>query len=292
MRSTIAAMPAEQVNILGVGVHAVDPEAAVSFLCSQIDEGEKGYVCLAGVHGIMEAQRDSVLKAIFAKAVLVAPDGMPTVWLGRAQGFRDMRRVFGPDLMIDIFAREEFRNCVHFLCGGAPGVAENLREALVRRFPRAKIAGTYTPPFRPMTVDEERDLTAQVRAAQPDIIWVGLSTPKQEKFMSRYLPLLDTKLMIGVGAAFLFHTGAIRDSPDWVKRAGLQWLHRLLQEPSRLWKRYVLNNPSFIVHVLLQLLGMKRYALASAADDVSMDVPDDGRTDRRDGAVSRSPFQS
>jgi N-acetylglucosaminyldiphosphoundecaprenol N-acetyl-beta-D-mannosaminyltransferase len=194
---------------------------------------------------------------------------MPTVWIGRAQGFREVQRVFGPDLMIDILARAEFRDCVHFLCGGAEGVAENLREALLRRFPWAKIAGTFTPPFRPMTSEEERELAAKVLLAQPDIIWVGLSTPKQERFMSRYLPMLDTKLMIGVGAAFLFHTGAIRDSPEWVKRAGLQWLHRLLQEPSRLWKRYVLNNPPFVLHVLLQLLGVKRYTLASATSDIS-----------------------
>ena len=267
MRSTIAAKPAEQVNVLGVGVHAVDPEKAALFLRDQIDGGEKGYVCLAGVHGIMEAQRDPELKSIFAKAVLVAPDGMPTVWIGRAQGFREMQRVFGPDLMIAILAREEFRDCVHFLCGGAPGVADNLQEALVRRFPWVKIAGTYTPPFRAMTSDEEKELAAKVRSARPDIIWVGLSTPKQERFMSRYLPILDTKLMIGVGAAFLFHTGAIRDSPDWVKRAGLQWLHRLFQEPSRLWKRYLLNNPPFLFHVLLQVFGVKHYTLASACSD-------------------------
>ena len=267
----------KQVNVLGVGVHAVDPERAALFLRDQIDGGGKGYVCLAGVHGIMEAQRDPGLKSIFAKAVLVAPDGMPTVWIGRGQGFREMQRVFGPDLMIDIFAREEFRDCVHFLCGGAAGVAENLRDALLRRFPWGKIAGTYTPPFRPMTSDEERELAAKVRSVQPDIIWVGLSTPKQERFMSRYLPLLDTKLMIGVGAAFLFHTGAIRDSPDWVKRAGLQWLHRLFQEPSRLWKRYVLNNPPFVFRVLLQLLGVTHYRLASATSDVSMSGSNDVR---------------
>jgi N-acetylglucosaminyldiphosphoundecaprenol N-acetyl-beta-D-mannosaminyltransferase len=241
-------------------------EKALLTLDTRIREKAKGYVCLAGVHGIMEAQRDPGLKSIFAEALLVAPDGMPTVWIGRAQGFRDMQRVFGPDLMIEIFAREEFCNCVHFLCGGEPGVAENLRDALLRRFPGAKIAGTYSPPFRTMTTEEERELAAMVRSVQPDIIWVGLSTPKQERFMARYLPILDTKLMIGVGAAFLFHTGAIQDSSKWVKRAGLQWLHRLFQEPSRLWRRYLLNNPPFIFSVLLQILGLKHYTLASTAE--------------------------
>jgi N-acetylglucosaminyldiphosphoundecaprenol N-acetyl-beta-D-mannosaminyltransferase len=126
---------------------------------------------------------------------------------------------------------------------------------MLQRFPWVQIAGTFTPPFRPMTAMEEGVLETKVRSLRPDIIWVGLSTPKQERFMARYLPVLDTKLMIGVGAAFLFHTGSLQDSPKWVKHAGLQWLHRLLQEPSRLWKRYLLNNPRFIVCALLQLMG-------------------------------------
>jgi N-acetylglucosaminyldiphosphoundecaprenol N-acetyl-beta-D-mannosaminyltransferase len=116
-----------------------------------------------------------------------------------------------------------------------------------------------------MTPVEESELEARVRSIKPDIIWVGLSTPKQERFMARYLPLLDTKLMIGVGAAFLFHTGAVKDSPKWVKQAGMQWLHRLLQEPSRLWKRYLLNNPCFVFYALLQSVGLKRCPLRTGA---------------------------
>lgn len=253
--------PAGQVNVLGVGIHAVDMQSAASFLNSVIRKGGKGYVCLTGVHGVMEARRNPDLKSIFAKALLVAPDGMPAVWMGRLQGFSTIQRVFGPDLMIDIIGRVEFRTCTHFLCGGEPGVAEKLREDILQRFPWIRITGTYSPPFRPMTAAEESDLKAKVRSSSPDIIWVGLSTPKQERFMARYLPVLDTKLMIGVGAAFLFHTGALRDSPDWVKHAGLQWLHRLLQEPSRLWKRYLVNNPRFIVCALLQLTGLRPHTL-------------------------------
>jgi len=253
--------PAGQVNVLGVAVHAVDKQSTALLVAEQIRSGEKGYVCLTGVHGIMEAQRDPDLKSIFAEALLVAPDGMPTVWMGHLQGFTTMQRVFGPDLMLDIMGRAECRNCVHFLCGGEPGVAETLRDEMLRRFPWVQISGTYSPPFRPMTVMEESELKATVRSLRPDIIWVGLSTPKQERFMARYLPVLDTKLMVGVGAAFLFHTGAIKDSPIWVKNAGLQWLHRLLQEPSRLWRRYLLNNPWFIFCALLQVVGLKHYSL-------------------------------
>lgn len=252
---------AGQVNVLGIGIDPVDIESTALLFEARIKDGAKGYVCLTGVHGIMEAQRDPNLKSIFAEALLVAPDGMPTVWMGHLQGFSAMKRVFGPDLMVNIIGRAEFRSCTHFFCGGEPGVAESLRSVMSRRFPWAKIVGTYSPPFRPMTALEERELESRVRSLRPDIIWVGLSTPKQERFMARYLPVLDTKLMIGVGAAFLFHTGAIQDSPGWVKWVGLQWLHRLLQEPSRLWKRYLLNNPIFIISALLQICGLKHYTL-------------------------------
>ncbi len=253
----------EMVNILGVGVHPIDMQSAIFFVKAQIKSNTKGYICLAGVHGVMEAQRDSVLKRIFSKALLVAPDGMPTVWLGHLQGFHAMKRVFGPELMLEIISGTEFRECTHFFCGGEPGVAETLRRNMLEQFPWVKITGTYSPPFRVMTDTEEQELFELVHSLHPDIIWVGLSTPKQERFMAHYLPILNTKLMIGVGAAFLFHTGAIRDSPRWVKNLGLQWLHRLFQEPSRLWKRYVLNNPLFVFYSLLQIIGLKRYTFES-----------------------------
>jgi N-acetylglucosaminyldiphosphoundecaprenol N-acetyl-beta-D-mannosaminyltransferase len=255
------AVISKQVNILGVGVHAVDMQEVTAILERGVRRRTKSYVCLAGVHGIMEAQRDAKLKSILAKALLVAPDGMPTIWIGRLRGFHTMRRVFGPDLMVEVIRGLRFRNCSHFFCGGGPGVAESLRDEILGRFPWVKVAGTYSPPFRAMTASEEAEFVAKVNATKPDIIWVGLSTPKQERFMAHYLPALDTHLMVGVGAAFLFHTGAIRDSPEWVKRLGLQWLHRLIQEPTRLWRRYLFNNPSFVVYAFLQLIGLKRYSL-------------------------------
>jgi N-acetylglucosaminyldiphosphoundecaprenol N-acetyl-beta-D-mannosaminyltransferase len=255
----------DRANVLGVGVHTVGLQDTASILETQIREKRKGYVCLAGVHGIMEAQRNPQLTSIFADASLVVPDGMPIVWISHLQGFAATQRVFGPDLMADIMGSAQFRNCVHFLCGGEDGVADRLRDEMVRRFPWVKIAGTYSPPFRSLTNAEEQTFIAKVRTLQPDIIWMGISTPKQERFMAHYLPMLDTTLMIGVGAAFLFHTDAIRDSPEWVKRAGMQWLHRLSQEPKRLWKRYLWNNPLFIIYVFLQIIGWKRYTLKTSS---------------------------
>jgi N-acetylglucosaminyldiphosphoundecaprenol N-acetyl-beta-D-mannosaminyltransferase len=234
-------------------------EGAVSRVAEALREKQKGYICMAGVHGIMEAQRDPSLLPIYAQSLMTAPDGTPTTWVGRWQGHSRMERVPGPELMIEIIGRKEFAQYTHYFYGGKEGVAEELREALTTRFPRARIVGTFTPPFRDLTSTEELEFIEDVRKRKPDIIWVGISTPKQEHFMARYLARLDTTLMFGVGAAFDFHTGRIQDCANWIKRAGLQWLDRLVQDPRHLWKRYLRNNPSFVCHILLQLTGLRIY---------------------------------
>ncbi len=247
------------VKVLGIPVESLDMEGAVARVAEELKARRNGYVCLIGVHGIMEAQRDPDLAQVYARATLMVPDGTPTVWIGRLQGFRRMQRVAGPDLMLEIFRRKEFANRTHFLYGGKESVAEELRERLMQRFPWVHIVGTYTPPFRELTVQEEESLANRLRDLKPDMIWVGISTPKQERFMMRFLPLLDSTLMFGVGAAFDFHTGRIKDSPRWVKRAGLQWLHRLIQDPRRLFWRYLHSNSAFLWHIALQLTGFRNY---------------------------------
>jgi N-acetylglucosaminyldiphosphoundecaprenol N-acetyl-beta-D-mannosaminyltransferase len=249
-------------NVLGVAVDAVDMPEALARVESAIFNGRRGYVCVTGVHGVMESQQDPEFRRILNRALLNVPDGMPTVWVGRLQGFRHMRRVFGPDLMLALCQRPEFRNYRHFFCGGLPGVAEDLARTLAARCPGLRVVGSYTPPFRPLDERERRQLCRAVAVAQPDIIWVGLSTPKQERFMAEYHAQLETRLMIGVGAAFDLHTGRMRDAPEWVKQAGLQWLHRLAQDPKRLWKRYLRNNPQFLCKISCQLLGITEYELS------------------------------
>ena len=248
-------------NVLGVGVSAVNMEEAVSQLRFALDSGHRGYVCVTGVHGVMEAQSDQDLRNILNSSLLTTPDGMPTVWIGRLQGFLRMRRVFGPDFMLRVCGMSCRKGYTQFLYGGNEGVAEQLRNILIRRFPTLRIVGTYTPPFRPLTSKEQTSLATIVAHLKPDIFWVGLSTPKQERFMSEYLGKLDTKIMVGVGAAFDYLTGTIRDAPPWVKTAGLQWLHRLMQEPRRLWRRYLINNPRFLLKIALQLTGVREYRL-------------------------------
>ncbi len=249
-------------NVLGVGVHAVDMTRAVNIIAHAVLDRTEGYICVTGVHGVMEAQRDPALREVFSRALMVVPDGMPTVWMGRLQGHRRMQRVFGPDLMLGVMNNRQLRNCSHFLYGGAEGIAEQLERSLRRRFPAIRIVGTYTPPFRPLNEIEQTHLSQSIASVQPDIVWIGLSTPKQERFMAEYLPRLDCTLMIGVGAAFDFHSGKLKDSPSWVKQLGLQWLHRLLQEPARLWKRYLINNPLFLAQAILQVTGLRRFDLS------------------------------
>jgi N-acetylglucosaminyldiphosphoundecaprenol N-acetyl-beta-D-mannosaminyltransferase len=246
-------------NVLGVRVDALNMERTLARIKEALASRSKGYVCMAGVHGIMEAQRNPSIGCAYANAMLTLPDGRPTVWVGRWQGHDSMRQVTGPDLMLEIFRRREFAEYSHFFYGGKQGIAEELAEKLTRRFPWARIAGTYTPPFRDLSISESGDLIKRIRYLKPDILWVGISTPRQELFMRNYLPLLDTTLMFGVGAAFDFHTGRIRDCSEWVKRAGLQWLHRMVQDPRPLWRRYLRNNPAFVWKIALQLAGMRTY---------------------------------
>jgi N-acetylglucosaminyldiphosphoundecaprenol N-acetyl-beta-D-mannosaminyltransferase len=243
-------------NVLGVGVSAINMQDALVQTEALLQRGGHGYVCVTGVHGVMEAQSDSGFRNILNNSFLTTPDGMPLVWLGRLDGHENMGRVYGPDYMLELCGISVDKGYRHFLYGGNLGVAEKLRDALQAKFPGLNIVGTYTPPFRPLNATEEAELTDLISVAKPDVLWIGLSTPKQERFMAEYADKLDVKLMVGVGAAFDIHTGSIVDAPDWMKRSGLQWLHRLMQEPSRLWRRYLINNPKFIWKVMLQLAGI------------------------------------
>jgi len=245
-------------NVLGVGIHAINMEDAVQWSERLLESGGKGYVCVTGVHGVMESRSDPGLRDILNRAFLCVPDGMPTVWVGRLQGHRDMQRVYGPDYMLELCRRSVLHGYRHFLYGGAPGVVEMLKARLEKQMSQLKIVGTYTPPFRPLTLEQERELIEMVAHKKPDIVWVGLSTPKQEQFMARYLDRLEVKLMAGVGAAFDLHAGLCRDAPGWIKRCGLQWLHRLHQEPRRLGPRYLRHNPRFVWDICGQLAGWKR----------------------------------
>lgn len=250
-------------NVLGVGIHALNMDQAVGAIEEALTSHKKGYVCVTGVHGVMEAQTDASMRTIVNRSFLTVPDGKPTVWVGRLQGHSHMGHVPGPQLMLRVCARSAAKGYTHFLFGGAEGVAEQLARSLRRQFPGINIVGSYTPPYRRLSVSEEKELTDLLERLRPDITWVGLSTPKQEKFMAEYLPRLRTTIMIGVGAAFDIHTGRIQDAPDWMKTLGLAWVNRLAQEPRRLWRRYAIIVPTFLCAITAQFLRLKRYDVRS-----------------------------
>ena len=249
----------KQINILGIPVAAVNISQVVQFAGQLIKEGQKGYVTVTGVHGIIESQKSYAVKHAHLNAFLTVPDGMPLVYIGRWKGFKKIDRCYGPDLMLAVMEESLKHYWTHYFYGGKEGVAQELKMVFEKKFPGIKIVGTYTPPFRPLNDFEKKQFISEINRLKPNFIWVGLSTPKQELFMYEYLPLLNTNIMVGVGAAFDFHTGQIPMAPRWMQRMALEWLYRLLSEPKRLWKRYFYIVPTFLFYFLLQELGLKKF---------------------------------
>jgi N-acetylglucosaminyldiphosphoundecaprenol N-acetyl-beta-D-mannosaminyltransferase len=248
-------------NVLGVGISVLNLPSATDRVFEAVYEGRKGYVCVTGVHGVIEAQSDPEFRRMLNDSFLTTPDGMPMVWMGKINGFKEMDRVYGPDLMAEVCRRSAETGNTHYLYGGGDGVVEELAAALENRFPGIRIIGKYTPPFRPLNGDEESALVAELAEKKPDFFWVGLSTPKQERFMDAYLDKLDTRIMFGVGAAFDFHAGKVKQAPRWIQRSGFEWLYRTCKEPRRLWKRYAVNNTRFLWKISLQLLHITKTPL-------------------------------
>ena len=249
-----------RVNILGVGLSAINRQQAVQVIFDALKENRRGYVTVTGTHGVIEAQDDSQVRSILNNAYLCVPDGMPMVWIGKLRRYRGMGRVYGPDLMLDVCEASVSRGLRHFFYGGANGCAEELKLKLTARFPALQVVGVFEPPFRPLNPEEADALLLQVETARPDILWVGISTPKQERFMAEYLPKLPVSLMLGVGAAFDFHAGRQKPTPRWAQHSGIEWLYRLCHSPRRLWRRNV-NNFRLIPLFLAQWIGLKKYRL-------------------------------
>ncbi len=253
--------PPVRFNVLGTAVSALSLAEARDLLLGARGRTTAGCVYATGVHGISEACRDPAFGAILNDAWLNVPDGMPLVWLGRWHGHRAVTRVYGPDLMAAVCDAGRASGLTHYFYGGKDGVAELLRAKLTARFPGLQVVGTHTPPFRPLTPTETDALCAEVAARKPDIVWVGLGTPKQERFAAAIVPRLATGAIVTVGAAFDFHAGLVRQAPRWMQRSGLEWLFRLGTEPRRLAGRYLANNPRFILRILAQLTGLRKYPL-------------------------------
>ncbi len=246
-------------RVLGVTVDAVQIPDVIGQMEEWISRRARGhYIAVAGMHGVIEAQHDPGFREIINAADMVVPDGMPLVWLGRRHGFDMARRVYGPELMARFCQQTASKGYRHFFYGGAPGVAEDLASRFVYRFPGMVVAGTCSPPFRTLTPEEDREITHLIEESHADIVWVGLSTPKQERWMFEHRDRLKVPVLVGVGAAFDFHTGRVAQAPVWMGDHGLEWLFRLSQEPRRLWRRYLVYGAEFAALALLELLGLKK----------------------------------
>lgn len=247
-----------RVEILGVGVSAIDPGEALRQIEGWLESRERRYVCVNTVHSLLCAQDDPVLREVYREAAMVTPDGMPLVWLSRRRGESDVRRVYGPDLMLaccDVF-RE--RGARHYFYGGAEGVPQLLAERLTERYPGLQVAGGYSPPFRTLTEAEDAAVVDRINEARPDFVWVGLGAPKQDHWMADHVGRLTAPVLVGVGAAFDFHAGLKRQAPAWMQERGLEWFFRLLSEPRRLAGRYLAGNSRFVALVLAEELRLRR----------------------------------
>ncbi len=217
-------------------------------------------IAVTGMHGVMEARQNVYFREVLEEADLVVPDGMPLVWCARLRGYALQRRVYGPELMHTFCRQTAAKGYRHFLYGGDPGVAEKLAAVLKQSCPGIQIAGVYSPPFRELTPEEDSQVIGMIQAARPDVLWVGLGTPKQETWMHAHRDSLRVPALIGVGAAFDILSGRKRQAPAWMREHGLEWLFRLLQEPRRLFWRYVVYGSRFVVLETVELLGFRRSA--------------------------------
>jgi N-acetylglucosaminyldiphosphoundecaprenol N-acetyl-beta-D-mannosaminyltransferase len=253
---TTATESSEGFSVLGVRIAATQLSRLIRQIESWISQRDNGHlIVFANVHVIVEAQHDSGFKELLNQSCTV-PDGTPLIWLGRKAGFSLERRVYGPDLMIDFLTAtgSKYR---HFFYGGAPGVADEMARIAKLNF-GTNVVGVYSPPFRPLTPEEDARVVEMINASGADVLWVGLGCPKQEKWAYAHRGLLNVPILAAVGQAFDIHSGTVRQAPSWMRENGLEWFYRLLLEPRRLWKRYLVYNTEFIFRMFWQLFRPQR----------------------------------
>jgi len=252
---------ARSYSLLGVRVDAVQIADTIARMEEWITRRKAcHFVAVTDMHSIMEAQHDDGFKEMLSGADLVVPDGFSLVWMGRRKGFALRSRVCGPELMAAFCEQTAQKGYRHFFYGGAPEVAADLGARFAARFPGLIVAGTYCPPFRLLTPEEDREVAEAIESSRADIVWVGLGAPKQDRWMFEHRKRLSVPVLIGVGAAFDFHTGRVPRAPAWIRDHGFEWLFRLAMEPRRLWKRYLVYGSQFALLVALELLGLKKFS--------------------------------
>lgn len=240
------------INVLEIPLWTSDIGSARDIIIQQVllNSVQNLRVSATGAHGMVYAYKNKSFKECLQNFYINLPDGMPGVWIGRLKGAKNMRRCYGPDFFKEVMIQTSTNGIRHFFCGGKEGVSDELKVECERKFNNFNVVGTYCPPFREMLENEWHELGVQINQSSADIVWIGLSTPKQEQFATKLSNYCRTKFIITVGAAFDFHTGKVKQAPAYLQKMGLEWLFRLIMEPKRLWRRYIEIVPMFIFYNL------------------------------------------
>lgn len=239
--------------ILGMKVNSILPSQAADKIINWAKQSQSRYICAANVHMTMESYDNSEYRNIINSADMVTPDGMPLVWMLRLLGEKEQQRIYGPDLTLWVCRKAAEESISIGLYGGEPNTLQMFKQNLETRFPGLNIACAISPPYRPLTVSEDEFYIKKINESGAKVLLVGLGCPKQERWMAEHKNKI-TAVMIGVGAAFDFHAGTVRQAPGWIQKFGMEWFFRLLMEPKRLWKRYLKHNPRFVLFALKQLI--------------------------------------
>jgi N-acetylglucosaminyldiphosphoundecaprenol N-acetyl-beta-D-mannosaminyltransferase len=240
-------------NILGLNISPISLPDVLVIIEEWINLKSSEYICVTPVHSIMDCYLNEKVRRAFNLSSLVTPDGMAVVWILKLLGHKEVGRVYGPDLMLELCKASMQTGYKHFFYGNTESVLSNLKKKLEEKYPGIQIAGSISPPFRELSDQEDEEICKQISASGADILWVGLGSPKQELWMYNHQGKIEVPVMIGVGAAFDFLSGNKPQAPRWIQRSGLEWFYRFLQEPRRLWKRYLLGYPRFVVLIFIEL---------------------------------------
>jgi N-acetylglucosaminyldiphosphoundecaprenol N-acetyl-beta-D-mannosaminyltransferase len=253
-------------KILGIGFDLVDYRSAFEQIANGKESGKCKLVIMMNPHSVSLCRRDAEVHDVITRADLVLPDGTGIIWASRILGFENRGRVTGPKLMLKICNWGREKKLRHFFYGGAEGVADKLAANLSSKYIGLQVAGTYSPPFRQLSKEEYRIIIDKINSTKPDILWVGLGAPKQEKWMDEHRSKINAAAMIGVGAAFDFHSGNVKWAPEWIRKLGLEWAYRFAQNPKRMWRRN-LDSPRFLLNVIIQRLHMLSDNRASVKEE-------------------------
>jgi N-acetylglucosaminyldiphosphoundecaprenol N-acetyl-beta-D-mannosaminyltransferase len=250
----------DRTDVIGCPIMAVTLQEALASLTSRVRDGTGGYICFVNVHTAVLGRQDAEFRRILEHSMMNLPDGWPLAMVGRRKGMRELKRVSGADFLAAVLGAKAKSPLKHYFYGGRPEVLESLVAQLRQRYPQADIVGSESPPFRKLNAQETREARQRIVDRGANLVWVGLGAPKQERWMADNWRQLNPSLLLGVGAAFDFHAGFRKRAPRWMREIGLEWLHRFIQEPGRLGKRYVYSNTWFVYYLLQDAIRLRRWS--------------------------------